>query len=105
MNFFFFLQILHSISATTFLYLLVWQSEHQMHWLNKLFSSKIIDVQQSSLSVLYTSQVAKMANSILSNHTHPLNQEFQSLLSGTHQILLRKNQRRTLIHPCSHYAP
>ena len=53
--------------------------------LNKIVNigSKIIGVQQSNLSVLYNSQVVKRANSILSDHSHPLHQHFQLLPSGT----------------------
>ena len=45
--------------------------------------SKIIGAQQNNLSVLYNRQVVKKANSILSDHSHPLHQHFQLLPSGT----------------------
>ncbi len=57
----------------------------QKNALNKIVNigGKIIGVQQSNLSVLYNSQVVKRANSILSDHSHPLHHHFQLLPSGT----------------------
>ncbi len=46
-------------------------------------SSKILEVQQSMLSNLYTRQVGRKARSILSDATHPLYNEFQTLPSGS----------------------
>ena len=43
--------------------------------------SKIIGVQQTSLSTLYKNQVLNKANSIVRNHHHPLYQEFKLLPS------------------------
>ena len=43
--------------------------------------SKIIGVQQTSLSTLYKKQVLNKANSIVRNHHHPLYQEFKLLPS------------------------
>ena len=46
-------------------------------------SSKIIGVQQSSLSVLYDRQVVRKANAVISDSSHPLHSEFQILPSGS----------------------
>lgn len=46
-------------------------------------SSKITGVQQKSLTILYEEQATRKAEAILDNYTHPLQNEFQLLPSGS----------------------
>lgn len=69
-------------------------------------SRKSTGVQQSRLPVVYNSQVVKRANSILSDCTQPLHQEFQSLPSGTRlRFLSVKTNRYKHSFIPTHYPP